>query len=180
MPRFHIDPGRSRVWIEARSTLHPIRAESAGLEGWFEAELDAGGRVDPVVTPRAEVTLPVDLLSSGNVFYDREMRRRVEARKYPVITGQLTAMNDAGGHGRYLVGGDLTFRGVTRSYHDEMTLSSLDERTVRLEGERVFDIREFGMEAPRILTLRVYPEVAVKILVVAGTTKPGPVPAPPG
>jgi polyisoprenoid-binding protein YceI len=174
VPRFRIDPGQSRVWIEARSSLHPIRAESAGLEGWFEAELDRSGHVDPSVAPRAQVTLPVELLSSGNGFYDREMRRRVEARKYPVITGQLTTMNDAGGDGRYLVGGELTFRGVTRSYRDEMTLSSLDERTVRLEGQRVFDIREFGMEPPRILTLRVYPEVAVKILVVAGSAEPGP------
>jgi len=176
VPRFRIDPGQSRVWIEARSTLHPIRAESAGLEGWLEAELDASGRVDPAVAPRARVTLPVELLSSGNGFYDREMRRRVEARKYPVITGELTAMNEVDGPGRYLVGGDLTFRGVTRSYSDEMTLSYPDEGTLRLEGQRVFDIREFGMEAPRILTLRVYPEVAVKILVVADSTLPDPRP----
>jgi len=176
MPRLRIDPGRSQVWIEARSTLHPIRAETCGLEGWFEGDVAGDGRVNLSATrPKARLEVPVGLLSSGNAFYDSEMRRRVEARKYPVIVGDLTSMHQSGEADRYLVSGELTFRGVTRSYTDEMTLSSPDEGTVRLEGSRVFDIRDFGMEAPRILGLRVHPEVAVKIVVVAGTTVPDPV-----
>jgi polyisoprenoid-binding protein YceI len=174
VPVFAIDPDRSQVWIEARSTLHPIRAESAGLEGWFEGELGGDGRVDLSSAPTARLTLPVRLLSSGNVFYDNEMRRRIEARKFPVITGDLTEMTAREGD-RYLVSGDLTFRGVTRSYTDEMSLSSPDGRTVRLEGSRVFDIRDFGMEAPRMLGLRVDPEVVVTVVVVAGTSDPDPV-----
>ncbi|HEY2429754.1 MAG TPA: hypothetical protein VGI06_12540 [Acidimicrobiales bacterium] len=49
----------------------------------------------------------------------------------------------------------------------------LDDHTVRLSGERTFDVREFGMEPPRILTLRVHPDVVVKVEIVAtdGTPK---------
>ena len=72
-----------------------------------------------------------------------------------------------------MVGGDIEFRGVTRSYEDEMTLVALDDHTVQLEGERTFDIRDFGMEPPKILTLRVYPEVKVRVVIVAGTDQGG-------
>ena len=77
MVKFFIDPNRSKVWIDARSSLHPIHSETGGLEGWFQAELLGGGRLNPTVTPRARLELPVERLSSGNPLYDREMRRRV-------------------------------------------------------------------------------------------------------
>jgi hypothetical protein len=61
----------------------------------------------------------------------------------------------------------VTFRGVTRRYEDEMTVRRLDERTVALEGASSFDIRDFGMQPPRILLLRVEPEVTVRVEIVA-------------
>jgi hypothetical protein len=65
------------------------------------------------------------------------------------------------------VTGDLAFRGVVRRCDDEMTISVVDDRTLRLEGRSTFDIRDFGMDPPRILMLRVHPEVAVRIEIVA-------------
>ena len=169
MTRYALDPDRSRVWIEARSSLHPIHSETAGLQGWFEADLLGGGRVNPTVAPDAQLELPVDLLSSGNPLYDREMRRRIDARRYPLITGRLRLMKETETDGRYHVGGEITFRGVSHTYEDEMTLSVLDDATIKLEGQRVFDIRDFGMEPPKILTLRVYPDVTVRVSIVATT-----------
>ena len=52
--------------------------------------------------------------------------------------------------------GDLTFRGVTRQYEDEMTLEATDGIVI-LAGEKTFDVRDFGMEPPRILLLKVEP-----------------------
>jgi hypothetical protein len=48
-----------------------------------------------------------------------------------------------------------------------MDIAASDDGTVRLEGERVFDIRDFGMQPPRILMLRVHPEVAVRVSIEA-------------
>jgi polyisoprenoid-binding protein YceI len=76
-------------------------------------------------------------------------------------------MKQIDGEGRYLVAGDVTFRGATRSIEGEMTLTTPDDRTVCLEGEHTFDIRDFGMQPPRILTLRVHPEVAVRVTIFA-------------
>ena len=76
-------------------------------------------------------------------------------------------MKRAKGSSNYLVGGDLTFRGVTRSYEDNMTVGEVDDRTVTLSGKATFDIRDFGMEPPRILMLKVQPEVSVRVEIVA-------------
>ncbi len=48
-----------------------------------------------------------------------------------------------------------------------MTIRTVDERTIALAGESRFDIREFGMEPPRILMLRVEPQVDVRVEIVA-------------
>ena len=130
----------------------------------------AGGSVDPAAVTRGRLELPVDLLSSGNPLNDREMKRRIDARRHPTIAGELTAIEDSDDPG-YLVRGDLTFRGVTRSYEGRMDIVALDAGTLRLEGERVFDIREFGMQPPKILMLRVFPEVSVRVSIEA--TKDG-------
>jgi hypothetical protein len=58
-------------------------------------------------------------------------------------------------------------KGATRSHEDEMQVFVVDERTIRLVGESVFDIREFGLEPPRILLLKVEPEVKVAVDIVA-------------
>jgi hypothetical protein len=36
-----------------------------------------------------------------------------------------------------------------------------------LEGESTFDVRDFGMEPPKILMLRVHPEVNVRVQIFA-------------
>jgi polyisoprenoid-binding protein YceI len=94
------------------------------------------------------------------------MKRRIDARRHPTITGELTGLERVDGT-RYLVRGDVTFRGVARSYEGDMDIAASDDGTVRLEGERVFDIRDFGMQPPKILMLRVHPEVAVRVSIEA-------------
>ena len=159
-------PGRSRVWIEARSTLHPIHTETSGLEGWLELEVRASGHVDLDAEPSAHLELPVAKLTSGNPLEDRELRRRIDARRYPTIEGDLTLMRETAEAGRYRVEGDLTFKGVTRRYEDEMTVEAVDG-TVTLAGRKTFDVRDFGMEPPRILMLKVEPAVDVRVSIVA-------------
>jgi polyisoprenoid-binding protein YceI len=164
--RFRIVPALSRVWIEARSTLHPIRTETSGLEGWMDLELGKGGRLELAAAPEAHLELRVDRLTSGNPFEDRELRRRIDARRFPTIAGDLTSMEATGEDGRYRVAGDVTFRGVTRPYEDEMTVKATDGAVV-LAGEKTFDVRDFGMEPPRILLLKVEPHVSVKVAITA-------------
>jgi len=167
MTRYEIDPDRSEVRIAARSSLHPIDAVTHGLEGFFWAELNDGGLLDLSIPPKGRLELPVDRLTSGNSLYDREMKRRIDARKFRTIAGELTDMKPTGESGRYLVGGEVTFRGVTHHFEDEMSFSVLDENGIGLEGSHVFDIRQFDMEPPKIMMLKVYPDVSVSVKIVA-------------
>jgi hypothetical protein len=165
--RFDIVPGESRVWVHARSTLHPIDSESSGLAGFFEADLDGEGRIDLKSPPKAWIEMPVERLSSGNLLYDVEMRRRVDARRWPLIEGELTGMKPDGADGTYLVSGEVTFRGVSRPCSDRLALSVPEQGAVCLEGSHTFDLREFNFEPPRIMMIRVHPHVEVKVKVVA-------------
>ena len=88
MHRYRIVPPRSRVWIDARSNVHPIHTEADGLEGWVELDID-DGTVNVDQTPRGHLEYPVENLKSGNALEDRELRRRIDTRRYPTITGEL-------------------------------------------------------------------------------------------
>ena len=166
MARYRIDPNRSRVWIDARSNVHPIHTEADGLEGWLELDI-SDGTINLDSAPRGHLEFPVENLTSGKALEDRELRRRIDSRRYPTIAGDLKLMKSHNGEAGLVVNGDLTFRGVTRSYEDEMTFEGLDGEAVKLTGQSTFDIRDFGMEPPRILMLKVQPEVMVRVEIVA-------------
>ena len=69
--------------------------------------------------------------------------------------------------GRYLAEGDITFKGVTQQVADEVVLSVPADGTVVFEGEHVFNLPDFGMEPPKIMMLRVYPDVKIRVQIVA-------------
>src|SRR3954447_11424130 len=87
MTRYRIDPERSRVVIDARSSVHPIHTEVTGLTGWISLGPEASG---------GSVELPVERLRSGNPLEDAELRRRIDARRFPTITGTVTALEELG------------------------------------------------------------------------------------
>ena len=109
-----------------------------------------------------ELELAVERLTSGNQLYDRELRRRIDARRFPTIAGRLTGIVADGSHPNYDVTGEVSFHGKTRTFGHGMQIEVSDEG-VALTGEDVFDIREFGMKPPSMLMVRVYPEITVRV-----------------
>src|ERR1700723_437844 len=86
MTRYRIAPDRSYVWIDARSNVHPIHSTTDGLEGYIDLALSTDG-VDVTVPVTGSLSLTVDHLSSGNRMEDRELQRRIDARRYPTVEG---------------------------------------------------------------------------------------------
>ncbi len=166
MARYQILPQRSRLAAEARSTLHPIRVDTAGLEGSLEAVV-AGGGLDPDVAPTAVVEITVDLMRTATRLYDREIERRLESRKYPRVVGTVKRIQRTSAPNRYVIDAELRLHGVTRSVDTEVDVRQRDERTLEIEGEHVFDVRDFGLDPPKILLLKVHPQVRVRCVVVA-------------
>jgi polyisoprenoid-binding protein YceI len=164
--RFRIDPARSRVWTESRSSVHPIHGEADGLQGEMDLQL-LDGRLDLSVPPRIRLELDVERLKSGNALYDGEMLRRIAARRFPTIVGQVTEMREIDSSDRYRVAGELKFHGVTRLEDGEVTVEVNDGRTLVIEGEQTFDVRDFDIEPPKLLMLKVHPDVTVRVHVVA-------------
>jgi hypothetical protein len=167
MSRFVISPGRSHFWIDARSNVHPIHSKTDGVEGYVEMDVGLDGSVDTGATSAGELSLSVDRLSSGNRLEDRELHKRIDSRRYPTISAVLETMKPSRIDGSYVVSGVVTFRGVSCAHEDVMDVSRLDDRTIKLEGKSRFDIREFGMEPPRLLMAKVEPEVDISIEIVA-------------
>jgi hydrogenase expression/formation protein HypC len=158
--RYSIVPDRSQVWIDARSNVHPIHSSTSGLEGFVDLDWEPSGAIDPAGTPAGRLSLAVDRLKSGNRMEDRELQKRIDARKFPRIEGQLERIAPDGSEASYRVSGEVTFRGVSRRHEDLMDISPVDERTIRLTGASSFDIRDFGMQAPKVLLLKVEIEVS--------------------
>lgn len=154
------------LWIEGRSTLHPIRVATSGLEGTIEANV-AGSRLDLSTPPTARVEIAAEQLKPGKMLYDRELERRLEVKNFPRIMGELISVAGLDSANRYLLRGNLFLRGVTLTIEGEVNLTVLDGGALRIEGERVFDMRGFGLEPPKLLMLRVHPEVRVRGRVLA-------------
>jgi polyisoprenoid-binding protein YceI len=164
--RYRIVPERSRIWVEATSSLHPIRAETSGLKGHFDADI-VNGRITGGTPVTGRVEIDADRLRTGNGLYDYEIGRRLEVRKYPVIRGTVRAVEPIGDGKRHRVSGELDLHGVARPVTGEVTLRAVDDRALEIEGERSFDLRDHGLEPPRLLMLKVHPDVRVRGLVVA-------------
>jgi hypothetical protein len=164
--RYSIVPERSQVWIDARSNVHPIHSSTSGLQGHVNLDMAPGGVIDLDRPPSGQLSLAVDRLRSGNRLEDRELQKRIDAKRFPRIEGVLTQMVRNGSDG-YRVSGDVTFRGVSRRHEDFMEVQQVDERTIRLTGSSRFDIRDYGMQPPKVLMLKVEPEVEVRVEIVA-------------
>ncbi len=100
MARFRIIPDSSKAWIDMRTNLHGAHVETNGLEGFLDAGL-ADGRIDLATPPAARLELAVDRLRSDNPLFERELRRRVDAHRHPLIVGELRGLRELGPPGSY-------------------------------------------------------------------------------
>jgi len=165
---YDVLPDRSTVWIDATSSVHPVHSELHGVTGFIDVDVTGSGALDFSTAPSGRLELPVDRMSSGNPLYDHEMKRRVQADKFPTIIGELTSMapTPSSGGRSYRVRGDVTLMGVTVGYEGLMSIVAKEDLVV-LEGHHTFDIRDFGVEPPRILMLKVHPDFAVRVEIAA-------------
>ena len=170
MTRYRIVADASEVVIDARSNVHPIHQRARGVDGFVDLVMDGDGAVDLAHGVTAEISLATDRLVGSNPLETRELRRRIDAQHHPTITGRLDALRPTGEPGAYVASGTITFRGESRPAEDELRITRDDAGALHVEGTHEFDIREFGMQPPRVLVMRVEPIVRIRIDVVAEPT----------
>lgn len=164
MARYTIVPDRSRVTATAKSSVHPIHVRANYVTGTVEADI-VDGAIDLTTPPTVTITMALEDLHADNSMYEGELKRRIDAQRYPTVTGTLTEMKKSGESGKYTARGDLAMHGTTSTVDGTATLR-VTEGGLEASGELDLDIRDFGLAAPRILMLRVYPEVHVEIELV--------------
>ena len=158
--RFRIDPGRSTLAIDARSSVHPINAVAAP-EGWLEAEV-ADGAFVPDTAMAGHVEVAVDDLRTGNRLIDRETRRRIDARRHPTISADLTRVVAVDGPTATLAG-TVAFLDEAVEVEGTVVIRSAAEGRLILSGQTDLDVRRWGLEPPRLLVLKVEPEISVSV-----------------
>jgi hypothetical protein len=160
--RFEVTRGRSAVLLEARSTVGPIAFGTTSVEGYLDVSLRDGMIDLEQPGPAAEVEIELNTFSSGNSLYDAELLRRIDARQYPLTRVGLRVADRIGRSERYQVEGDLTFHGIVRPISGSVGVQ-IQHGVLHVAGEHVFDIRDFGVVAPSMLMLRIYPDVRVQL-----------------
>lgn len=152
----------STVELSARSSVHPVHASVRDLEG--EVTVDAvDGSFGLSPAPSGYVEMQVDSLKSGKKLEDMALRKVLDAKKFPAIRYELRAAD--GGPDRFKIRGALTFHGTTREFDEEIS-ATLEGGKLIVEGEHEFNIEDWGVKAPKILSLQVYPDVKIKARLV--------------
>ncbi|HEV7627090.1 MAG TPA: YceI family protein [Streptomyces sp.] len=162
---FLVVPEQSALLVEARSSAGPITFGTMTLQGRAELAM-SGDDLDSAVPISASMEIPVVALDSGNSLYDAELRRRLDARRFPLIRVELHAARSLGG-GRFVAEGDLTIHGTTRRLTGTISLALADENTLIATGSELVDIRDFEIELPTLLMLQIFPDVNVQFRLTA-------------
>lgn len=167
MPRFRIDSARSTIDIDLKVNLHASHIRATGLTGSIECELDAHGRPRLDRPYSGRFSLPVNSIKSGNTLQDLEMRRRLDASRYPRISAQVTdgALIDEK-LGRYRATAKLTIHGRTREIEGEVRLR-VEGGAIIADGKQVINMKDFDIDPPNLIILRVDPELLIRAHVVA-------------
>jgi polyisoprenoid-binding protein YceI len=163
--QFLVVPAESAILVEARSSVGPITFGTMTVSGRIDTAL-LGGTVDTQRPTAATLVVPVGSLSSGNSLYDAELRSRLDARRYPEITAKLRTITPLS-PGRFRVTGDLTIQSTTRELFGGLELSLSEAGTALVTGSQMIDIRDFAIDLPTMLMLRIYPDVNVRFHIKA-------------
>ena len=169
--RFVLDPERSAVLIDARSTVGPITFGTTGVEGSLHAAVVDGG-VSTEIPPSGGLCIDVSSLSSGNKLYDAELHRRIDSRRFPTATVELRDCAASTPGSRYRLQGVLTFHGISRLVEGTVRVESVSDDRVVISGEQVLDIRDFAVSSPTMLMLRIFPDVRVHLHAEAERSAP--------
>jgi hypothetical protein len=148
------------------TNVHPVHARATGLSGSFEVKM-VDGLIDVSAPVSGRVELAVTQIRSSMPMFEKELVRRADGSRYPTLVGELHDIQTAGSPGRYRLAGKITFHGTTQEVGGEVGVTLALDGEIAVEGEQVFDIRDYGLDPPRLLLLRAEPEVRVRVRISA-------------
>jgi polyisoprenoid-binding protein YceI len=164
---YTIDSAASRVVATARSSVHDTEATLGPLTGTIEADLAA---LDQPGQVTLEIAVDLTAADGGDFLRTRKLRGEIDVRRYPearFTLSRVVAMDrDPDGAFRATGAGVIAWRGRELEIRPEGS-GALTEDGIDAAATFTLDIREFGVEPPKFLMLKVEPEVAVSVRIVA-------------
>lgn len=118
-------------------------------------------QLDPA--PTAYIEGDVSELETGKKLEDIALRKQIEAKKYPTVRYEVRSVE--GGPDRFKVTGAFTFHGQTQEFSEEAT-ASVANGTLTVDAEHSFDIRDFGVQPFKLLSLQIHPDVKLAVHLV--------------
>jgi polyisoprenoid-binding protein YceI len=154
----------SSLSFDGKSTLHAVHGTASQLTGSITAAIEDGAlALEP--SPEMHVEFPVERLSSGNGLQDKETWKLLDSKRNPKIAADLRHLTSTG-NGAYRATGDITMSGRKKTYEGDLTIKATSDR-IAVDGALIIDIRDFGLQPPRLLMVSVEPQVTVKLHLVA-------------
>jgi len=146
--------------FEADATLGRFTGTTATVTGAL-----TGGPSPELV--RGWVESPVDSLRTGNGMRDRDMRKALQADRFPTIRFELDELRPSPIQGDSMVAtlaGRFTIHGVTRAVTMPALLVWLPDG-IRLEATAAMDVRDYqiGGLSRMLGTLRMRPDIVVHV-----------------
>ena len=156
-------PGESKVVFEASSTLHGFEGASNRVRG--EVRFVPG---EPARGPAAWVEVEAGSLDTGIGARNRKMWGLLETERHRAIRFDLEriadARIDAGSgtiHARAI--GTMTIRGQQRRFALDVTLEPTGGGRWKVTASAPLDMTDYGITPPRLLFVKVAPEVTLRI-----------------
>jgi len=172
MAYFQAVRGRSQISFAGQSTLHPIYTSTTDLEAFIEARLLDNGLPDATQPVTGRLVVQIESLKNPNALYDRVMEEVLDKRRYPRLIAEvveLKAKNGTSGH--YQAVGDVNFHGVTQRLVSDLIIRSPGNQALEIKGAITLDMRDFKVNPPKMLMVRVFPEITVSLTLIAERTE---------
>jgi polyisoprenoid-binding protein YceI len=166
VPRYRVKQEESTVDIDLNVNVHPSHVRARELTGTLECELDEHQRPRLEARYSAELTLPVQSIKSGIGVQDMEMRRRLDTGRFPTITAALIEARKLARDGHYHATFEISMHGQTRRVEGDAVLE-VGDGTLTIDGEQKINMKDFGINPPRLLFLKVDEVVNVRAHIVA-------------
>jgi polyisoprenoid-binding protein YceI len=164
---YTIESAASRVAATARSSVHDIEATLGPLAGEIEADPDA---LDQSGSVTLDLTVDLTTADGGDFLRTRKLRGDLDVRRYPEARFSLSRVvaieRDSDGAFRATGEGVLAWRGRELAIRPEGR-GTITDHGIDASATFTLDIRDFGVEPPKFLMLKVEPEVAVSVKLVA-------------
>lgn len=158
------------LWIEGDSTLHRWSSTSTAVEMSFtlaEGATDPAEAVASSAVKGAEARVPAASLKSGESAMDKNMRRAMNAEKFPEVLYKLASYGPAkskeGGVMAVETKGELTINGRTKIVAIGMELVRSSEG-LRARGAHALKMSDYGITPPKLMlgTIKVRDDVTVR------------------